>query len=237
MMPLYFRRMRSKMAYKAHKNYLFARIFSFVFIVFILLIAFLYNGNFKSVLSQISVSKASSIGQLVINEAVEQIMQRDEIVQNKLIILEKDSNGQVCAVTPDLGVINHLKSELAIIIQENMYNIDNSKVYIPMGNLTGVEFFSNQGPKIPINLIPLGRALVDFKSTFTKAGINQTRLQIAVTVVLDVTLLLPNNSSAGTRVETTVPLSETIIVGTVPESYTNIESTEEQLREDLVNMS
>jgi len=196
----------------------------------------LYNSNFKPVLAQLSVAKASSIGQFVINEAVEQIMKKDEIIQNKMIILEKDLNGQVCALIPDLGVINHLKSELAIIIQENLHNIDNSKIYIPMGNLSGLEILSNQGPRIPVNLIPLGRAAVDFQSTFTKAGINQTRLQIAVTVALDITLLLPNNSSTATRVETTMPLSETIIVGNVPSSYTNIESMEGQVRDDLLNV-
>ena len=206
-------------------------------LILIISIMFLYNGNFKPVLAQLSVAKASSIGQLVINEAVEQIMKRDEVLENKLIILEKDTNGQVCAVMPDLGVINKLKSDLAIIIQENLYNIDNSKIYIPLGNLTGFEILSNKGPKIPVNLIPLGKATVDFKSNFTKAGINQTRLQIAVTVALDVSLLLPNNSSTGTRVETTIPMSETIIVGNVPDSYTNIESSEAEIRDDLVNMA
>ena len=237
MMPLYFRRLRSKITYRARKNRIFSKIVTFFIFMIVIIGLIFYNSNFKPVLAQLSISKASSIGQLVINNAVERIMKKDEIVQNKLIIFEKDENGQICAVTPDLGVVNHLKSELAIIIQENLYSIDNSKVYIPLGNLTGIEVLSNQGPSIPVNLIPLGKAAVDFKSTFTKAGINQTRLQIAVTVALDVTLLLPNNNSTATRVETTIPLSETIIVGSVPESYTNIESSDEKIRDDLVHIS
>ena len=236
MMSLYFRRLHNKMAYKAQKSHLFLRIITFLMLIAVILIMLMYDGNFKPVLAQLSIARASAIGQTVINEAVSEVMKRDEIVQNKLVILEKDDSGQVCAVTPDLAVINKLKSELAIIIQENLHNVNNSKIYIPVGNLTGFEILSNKGPKIPINLIPLGKAAVNFNSTFSKAGINQTRLQISVDVALDISLLLPSNSSAGARVETTIPMSETIIVGNVPESYTNIESTPEELRGDIFDL-
>ena len=96
---------------------------------------------------------------------------------------------------------------------------------------------SNIGPRIPINLIPYGKTVVDFDSKFSEAGINQTRHQLFVTVSLNVSLLMPNNQGIGTQIKTTVSMSETIIVGDVPTNYTNIASTPEEVRDDLMNLA
>jgi sporulation protein YunB len=197
---------------------------------------FLYSTVFKPVLSQLATARASQIGQMVINDAVSEIMQSDDILEGKMVNIEKGNDGQIVAVLPNLPIINRLKSEIALTVQKKLDNVNNSQIRIPIGNLTGVEMLSNLGPRLPINLIPLGKTIVDFDSKFAEAGINQTRHQIFVTVSLNISLLMPNNQAIGTQIKTTVPMSETIIVGNVPANYTNIASTPEKARDDLMNL-
>jgi sporulation protein YunB len=163
-------------------------------------------------------------------------MKTEETAQNNMIIIDKDENGRINAIQPNYTSINRLKSEIALKVQDKFYNLDSTRIYIPAGNITGIELFSDFGPRIPVNMIPYGKASVDFQTSFTEAGINQTRLQIAVSVKLDVSLLMPNNASAGTTVSTTIPMSETIIVGDVPSSYAKLETMLEKLRDDLLEL-
>jgi sporulation protein YunB len=191
---------------------------------------------FKPILSQLSTSRASQLGQMVINDAVSEVMNSSDIVEGKMINIEKGNDGQIVAISPNLPIINSLKSQIALSVQNKLNSIDNSQIKIPIGNLTGLDFLSNIGPKISINLIPFGKTIVDFDSKFQEAGINQTRHQIFVTVSLNISLLMPNNQAIGTQIKTTVPMSETIIVGNVPTNYTNITSTPEKARDDLLNI-
>jgi sporulation protein YunB len=164
-------------------------------------------------------------------------MKSNDILEGKLINIEKGTDGKITAVLPNLIIINRLKSEIAILVQNKLNDVNNSKIGIPIGNLTGVDLLSNLGPRLPINLIPYGRTIVDFDSKFSEAGINQTRHQLFVTVSLNISLLMPNNQGIGTQIKTTVPMSETIIVGDVPTNYTNIASTPEEVRNDLMNLA
>ena len=85
-------------------------------------------------------------------------------------------------------------------------------------------------------MIPFGKIHVDFETRFMEAGINQTRHEINVTVALDVALLMSNRQTTTAKIETTVPVSETVIVGDVPDSYTNFITDEQHARDDAVNM-
>jgi sporulation protein YunB len=224
------------MSYRAKKARLFPRFLMLLFISLCLLFVYFYNINFKPILIQLSTSRAASIGQFIISEAVSETMKKEETAQNKMIIIDKDESGRINAIQPNYMSINRMKSEIALTVQDRFYNLDSTRIYIPLGNVTGVELFSDLGPRLPVNMIPYGKANVDFQTSFTEAGINQTRLQIAVSVKLDVSLLMPNNTSAGTTVSTTIPMSETIIVGDVPSSYTNLETMLEKLRDDLLHL-
>ena len=236
-MPIFFRRILNRVSYKAKKFNFFRRLAIFLLLIIAVYSLFLYNDYFKPILSQLSAARASAVGQLVINNSIRDIMKSDIIVQNMLVDIEKDESGQVAAVTPNFAMINQLKSEITMKIQENLQNENNSRIYIPIGNLTGIDLLSNLGPKLRINLIPVGVASVDFVSAFSEAGINQTRLQILVNVNLEMSLILPNNTTAGTTVKTTIPMSETIIVGKVPNYYTNLETSREEMKQNLLDLA
>ena len=139
MRSIYFRRLSNKMSYRAKTNKLGRTLIMILVFAGLFYSLFLYNGVFKPILSQLATSKASQIGQTVINDAVSEIMKSNDILEGKLINIEKGADGKITAVLPNLLIINRLKSEISILVQNKLNEIDNSKIGIPMGNVTGVD--------------------------------------------------------------------------------------------------
>jgi len=110
--------------------------------------------------------------------------------------------------------------------------IDTSTVSIPIGNATGINFLSGKGPKIPLEIIPVGSVSASCGSEFTSAGINQTRHRLTMIVTASVTILLPRDSVTSV-VTTEVNIAETVLVGSVPDTYTNIVDTRDLIEQGI----
>lgn len=135
-------------------------------------------------------------------------------------ILQNDSN-EIIAVTTDTYKINKIKNRLNIASDDILENNELKTIYVPIGSLSDDFLLFNQGIDIPVKMEPMTTTKVDFASSFTSAGINQTLHQIIVECTVYVTILMPFTRA---DFETThkIAISETILLGSVPESYTHI---------------
>ena len=61
---------------------------------------------------------------------------------------------------------------------------------------------------------------MDFRNDLTSAGINQTKHQINLEVIVDVEILVPWGSETS-QVVTEVLIADTVVVGQVPQTYLN----------------
>ena len=76
--------------------------------------------------------------------------------------------------------------------------------------------------------VPVGAVVAGFVTEFDTAGINQTRHKVSMTLTAQVQLVIPTGAS---RVEAMiqVAVAESIIVGAVPESFTDVGGNMEML--------
>jgi sporulation protein YunB len=125
----------------------------------------------------------------------------------------------------DVGELNRIFSKVTIIIQEELDALEDKKIEIPIGVLTGNSIFSAKGPRISIKVIPAGSVETDFRSEFISAGINQTKHRIYFLVKTKVSIVVPFTNKT-TEVTTSIPIAETVIVGDVPQYYMNFENVE-----------
>ena len=177
---------------------------------------------FRGLVTELAVSDAQDAVVITVNSIVKDIMQGEEFSSGRLIYLEKDSGGSITAVTTNVSAINILEAEiLEAVVSETMETV--ITVYIPLGNLTGSALLLNRGPKIPVDVILLSSSMGGFRSELTAAGINQTRHQILLDLEVQLSLLMPWRT-IDTSVFTEILVSETVIVGKVPESYLNWEN-------------
>ena len=79
-----------------------------------------------------------------------------------------------------------------------------------------------KGPDIPVDITLLTSSRVDFKNELSAAGINQTKHEMKLDVVVDIDVVLPWRT-VSTQVVTEILIAETVIVGEVPQTYLDLE--------------
>ena len=175
----------------------------------------------KDLSTQIAVSDASDIVTVRINNAISEIMKNNDYGGDYFVTFEKNSSGEVSAISSNMARINALSAQ----ILDNVVGAteDHSlTVEIPIGNLSGVSLLMGRGPKIPVQIIVLTSSRVEFNNSIVTAGINQTKHQINLEVIVDIDILVPWET-VNSQVVTEILIADTIVVGKVPDTYLNMQ--------------
>lgn len=175
----------------------------------------------KDLSTQIAVSDASDVMTLRINNAIAEIMKSGDYDGDYFVTFEKNDSGEVTAISSNMARINALS---AMILDKVVGATESHTltVEIPVGNLTGVSLLMGRGPKVPVQIIVLTSSRVEFNNSIVTAGINQTKHQINLEVIVDIDVLIPWDTES-TQVMTEVLIADTIVVGQVPETYLNMQ--------------
>ena len=96
-------------------------------------------------------------------------------------------------------------------------------ISIPAGTLTGSQILTGRGPRVPFVVEPVGDVVTQVYHSFDQAGINQTRYQVMLQVTVQVEAICPG-CVVHTQVSSSICLGETVIVGRVPEAFTQVET-------------
>ena len=157
----------------------------------------------------------------------------DNFQYEDLMNIERDENNNITMINANIVVINKIISDIAVEIQKALNEQESEDLYIRLGNISGSKFFAGSGPKIPIKISTVGNVITDFRSEFSSAGINQTLHRVYLQVDCSVIIVTPFESIQET-ISNQVILLENVIVGTVPNTYYNIEGMGEDHLLDLI---
>ncbi len=135
----------------------------------------------------------------------------------KGIVQKETVNGEVSALMVDSMLLNKITAELTFESTRRIENLSESFA-IPLGNVTGIKMLSGRGPGIKIKVVPLGSVSAGAESKFISAGINQTLHRINVRISVLVSVLSPFSMNDA-EISCEYVISETLIVGKVPELY------------------
>lgn len=197
---------------------------NFTFWLFALALCLFLSGAamfLKNISCQIAVSDASDIVTQQINNAVAEIMSEGNYVGDYFVTFEKTASGEVTAISSNMAKINALSAEILDRVVGATEN-HTLTVKIPAGNLTGISLLMGRGPDVPVQIIVLTSSRVEFNNSIVTAGINQTKHQINLEVIVDIDILIPWESESA-QVITEVMIADTVIVGKVPETYLNMQ--------------
>ncbi len=175
----------------------------------------------KDISCQIAVSDARDIVTVEINNAVASLMAEGDFQTDDFVSFEKNADGEVAAIHSNMAKINLLSSQ---ILERVVGATENRTltVYIPAGNLTGVSLLMGRGPSVPVKIIMLTSSRVELGDSVVTAGINQTKHQISLNVIVDIDILIPWGTES-TEVMTEVMIADTLVVGKVPGTYLNLQ--------------
>ncbi len=166
-------------------------------------------------------SDAVDLMTLCVNDTINRTLAGRDYGYDYFVTIDRDESGAVTAIKANMARINALSSELLSDIVEAADRGELS-LSIPIGNILGSSLLLGKGPDIPVDITLLTSSRVDFKNEISAAGINQTKHEMKLDVVVDIDVVLPWRT-VSTQVVTEILIAETVIVGEVPQTYLNME--------------
>lgn len=167
-----------------------------------------------------------------IDAGVESQIYENRSVYQNIVQMEHDTEKRITALRTDVILINRMKTQVVDNIYDAVDLLMEKKLTVPVGSLFAPSWRGGAGPQIPISIAGLGTVQAEFASAFSQAGINQTRHNIVLEVCVPVDIVTPLGSET-MQVKTKFFVTDTVIVGTVPDQYVYIEDTDGQLLDKI----
>ena len=209
-----------------------ARLLLFVGMTLVLATAVYATAQLRPLLESMATTRVNNTVNRIVFEAVNEAIDSGEITYDQLISFEKDNDGKITAVHSNMAACNRLQVEILDIILARIDQVSARELSIPVGSLTGSALLAGRGPRIKVRMESVGSSSARFENEFSSAGINQTNHRIVLHIDVSVAILLPGFTTA-TEVSNAVTVAETVIVGTVPDTYTYFSTTPSTYEEDV----
>ncbi len=189
---------------------------------------FLADLRFRPIVETVNAYECHSAVTNIIDNAVMAELEREGADYSRLVNLTTNAEGEIISLESNVMSINRLKTGISGMIERELERISAIGIDIPIGTLVGIELLHGRGFSVGMSVEPLGYATTTIISEFTQAGINQTLHRIVIQIDAEVDAIIPGYS-ARVPVSTSIVAAETIIVGRVPEAYTHVVTTSEDL--------
>ncbi len=197
---------------------------SLIFIGVLLLV----DISFRPVVEKVNYYECHALLTDLINNAVNDELQREDIDYRKLVELSTNADGELVSIESNVSNINSLKTNISLRMDREMERISAVDINIPIGTLLGVQLLHGRGFDVGMTVQPIGYTTTHIISEFTEAGINQTRHRIIIKIATSVDAIIPGYST-DVKVITSIVAAETVIIGRVPEAYTHVVSGDPDL--------
>lgn len=187
-----------------------------IFVIILLVAIYLINSVSPTIVA-FSEAKIKSLTTSAVNSAIFDVM-LEPLSYGDLITIIKNDQGDITLIQANSIVINKLARDMAQSTETYIEKMGEQDIKIPIGTLSGSPLLAGKGFKITIKVLPLGSVKCQFVSEFESAGINQTRHKIYLDVVASISIVLPTSQSI-VKINTPVLVSESILIGKVPDTY------------------
>ncbi len=201
------------------KQRLLLRLFWILF--FLAAVFLMLDWKMRPIIQKSALYQAKNAAAQAINNAVNEKLEELGVTYNSFVTLEKNAQGDIAAIQTDTVTANKINAALLDAVMQRLSEPDAQEIRLPAGTLFGGAFLSGYGPEISFRVIPEGYVESELKSSFQTAGINQTLHQIVFEIKVTVTALIPGYSQT-TDVTNSFQVAQTVIVGDVPESFTEV---------------
>lgn len=185
----------------------------------------LVSSELRPMIETAATSRATNLIATLISGAVDECLSAEELEYSDLVSVNMDGSGNVASLTVNTAGSNRFKSRVVQMIAQQLEQVSSDDLAIPIGTLSGSILLSGLGPEIHVVVYSVGDVTVTYNNMFTAAGVNQTRHGVYLDVTATIYLLIPGEIVPVT-VADSVCVAETIILGTVPDTYIHLEKGE-----------
>ncbi|MBQ3849624.1 MAG: hypothetical protein II747_04140 [Clostridia bacterium] len=130
-------------------------------------------------------------------------------------------------ITADASSLNSLITKITARAQELISSMGSGGVSVDLGSAMGF-VPTGGGTDIRVGFTPKGSVTPHISANLRSSGINQSLFSVELTLTAHLRIFLAGIDDEMT-VSNTVPICETVIVGKVPQVYTNVANEEDML--------
>lgn len=170
---------------------------------------------------EVSRNQAINAASDALTQAVGVMLRSGDADFSRVIVLEKDVQGHITALRTDMTQVERMKLVVLDALDGLIDQINTQQLGVPLGTLLLPDLLAGTGPVLPVRAVRLLMSNVDFFSDFEEAGINQTLQTVKVRFTICLTILTTVGYET-IDVQSDVMVAQTVIVGTVPETYVNL---------------
>lgn len=223
--------------YYNHRKYkLKKRLIQIIIVFLFMLIGFIiFDKRLKDVVVSVYSSYTKKVAADAVVSAVNEQLGKEDELYNDILKITTDEKGNITSIQTDVKKLNKISAGLSERIISKLENEGKFYIYIPFGSIFNNYLLGGKGPKIKLKgIFPPGYIDSDVKSSFTSAGINQTKHTLYLEFKANANIILATEN-VNMDFTTKVSIGETIIVGEVPESYTNVDGDDSSTLEKINN--
>ena len=118
----------------------------------------------------------------IINSVVHEIITQNEITAADFILQKNIAGDGKPVLSVNTVLVNEICNAAAKAISARLNNLEPEIVSVPIGMIFNLDTLSQVGPHFSFTMAPIGNALVDYETSFTAVGINQTHFSVWLTV-------------------------------------------------------
>lgn len=138
----------------------------------------------------------------------------------ELVTRTVDSNGQISMISINSAEIVKIKAAFTSELISRLSDTTRTSIYISAGSLLNCDVLQGFGVRIPVKITFGSVSDVDISDEFIAAGINQTKHLVNMKVKISCAVISAFKCDIR-DVEATFPLCENIIIGKVPQYYSD----------------
>lgn len=213
---------------KSKNKKVYKQLLTIVFIV-ILLVIFIVDSIIRTLLIRINETVIKNSVAETVSLCVNNILNdNSDEIENMITYTISDAGG-ITSADYNCVLINMISAEATNLLSSHYSEAITRDFKTRLGDLTGIPMVFGKGPELKYKLSYIGYPQIEFFSEFSSQGINQTRHRIImrIKVTVDTIIFLYDESI---DYEFDYIVCDSIIVGNVPDSFTQIAGDD---REDI----
>lgn len=207
----------------------------FIVLCGVLMFLIVTDSIIRSIIKDYPMTVATGVMTKMMDSAMDNVLSIAKLEPSDVDDVLYSKDGNVISVETNTTELVKIKTAFSEKLNEKLNEYGNViQVKIPIGTIIGNEYTLGKGPKISFNLQFSCTVNTELKSVFYDAGVNNTLHSVELNVTNNIYIIIPWGYSSET-VETSYIIAETVIVGDVPDAFTNINGADDEITDDIVD--
>ncbi len=195
-------------------------------LVFLVILSCVFTNSIITSVSQLSVTALEGELFECINSSVVEFLESENVDFESLYKINKADNGSTESIFVNAAKVNEIKSSVAKAVISAVEDMDTA-IEVPLGSLFGGVLLNGRGYKLKVKMLSVSSVQNEIVNKIEDSGVNQTHLSSYVTFTASIDAKIGNQTIRASCSDE-ILLCESVIIGKVPNTFTNINVIDEK---------